>query len=146
MKKNLLIVSIFLIVGFLAFWCGRKTANCHCNAAELNEAHFINPKYFHQIHEATFQSFLTHVLRDSLKSLKPPFANQKIDELIIAIEQKTKLRNYIKKLTVDSFEYKIIISYNNSAMDLREPYYLLTKDSCYYMKPLKIVEDLEPDR
>jgi len=86
---------------------------------------------------------LKNILNDSLKNIRPPFTESKIDNIITAIENKTRLRNFIRKLFVDSNSYSIIVgSGSNSKMPY--PYYLLTQDTFYYLKPLKIKYDLKP--
>ncbi len=138
MKKLFLSVALLIIIA-AAFWAGRKTATCTLDAGHINEIHFVDPKYI-RMGEPTFQSFMANIMQDSLRKIKPPFTIQKINLLIDEIGRKTRLNNYIKLIKADSSDYKILVS--NNDMYLRSGYLLITKDSCFYMKPLKIINDL----
>jgi hypothetical protein len=141
MKKYMITAVAVGAVCVLAFWWGRQTSICNCDAAKINEIHFVNPKYLRRV-EPSFQVMLTNMLRDSFRNIKPPYTNEKIKQAIGKIERKTHLKNFIKVLKIDSASYKILVT--NDDTDPYSIYLLITNRSYYFMKPLNIIKDLRP--
>jgi len=94
MKKRLFYAIILIVVALLAFWAGKNVSKSSCTTSN-NEIHFIDPKYITGS-EFSFQTLMANVVQDSLKRLKPPFTSEKLNALISSIEEKQRLKNYIK--------------------------------------------------
>ena len=144
MKKSLLFIFIAIFIGLLGFWFGVKVGRHYNNADTVTEIHFIDPKYQPLMRESSFQELIKTQLLNSLRNIKHPFSDQKIDRAIDSIEHKTHLKNFIRKMVIDSNKYSIIVGPGSNEF-AKGPYYLITQDSCYYMKSLKMIYDLKPN-
>ncbi|MEO6851032.1 MAG: hypothetical protein ABI203_07690 [Mucilaginibacter sp.] len=143
MKKTLLFILIAFFIGLSGFWFGVKISSHYGNADTFTEIHLLDRKYERLMRQPSFQKMMKNLLVDSLRRIKRPFTDKKIDQVIGSIVYKTHLKNFIRKMIVDSNKYSIIVGPGDNKF-VKDHYYLITQDSCYYMKPLKMIFDLKP--
>ena len=126
MKKRLFPAVILIVTASLAFWAGKNVSESNCTKSINEDSFLVDPKYLHGS-EFSFQALMANVIQDSLKKLKPPFTSEKLNALIGSIEEKQRLKNYIKLINVTPLDCKIIVTRNDMAY--RSGYLLITKDS-----------------
>lgn len=134
-------IGLLLLISVITFYfLGTVVSNRSCSINKINEVHFERDRQG-ALSEPTFQTLLAYKLKDTLKTVKQPYTMEGINSAINGVEKVTNLKNFITLIAVDSLRYKIIVD-NDSKKDNQGSLMLLTNDSLYYLKPLRIIKDL----
>ena len=119
----------------------------NCDLCKRDAVHVINPdlgdpKKFRELPPLVY--IFENRLIQSLKQVKPPYSEKKLTGLIANLWHSGNWGKNFKVLCVDSSGYKILMIPNTDPK-AQNSFELITVNSTYYLKPLKIFKDLKPD-
>jgi len=140
--KPVIFVNAIIVFGAICFYVGSITSECNIN--KISEVHFVNPHLSNRVLDYSMDGFYFKGLQNKLKNVKPPYSKNQLENMISSVMPAIHPEKFTRVLSVDSSSYRIQIDMIHPEVS-NTRYYILTPTEQYYMKPLKIIEDLKPD-
>jgi len=143
--KFIFFSNAIVVFGASSFLLGLRSANF--TIFEINDVHFINPNLRKHLccYDPTLISVFENRLIDTLKQIKPPYSNEVLNGAITNLREGSYMKKYFRVLNVNSISYKILVLLDNNPAHTLTSFEIITPKSTYFLKPLRIIKDLNPE-